>query len=87
MKRCEVCERPVAHDHDPHQPEGHYADEHWEVVVRNGFAVRTCWSCWMAWPDSFKRWPAVGFGRWPDDAERAEMVGIDDVGDLIGDVA
>jgi hypothetical protein len=63
VKRCHICERPLEHDHDEHQPKGHYADDAYLVAMRNGLYVDACWSCWMRWPDEHKTWPAVGFGR------------------------
>ena len=63
MKRCHICTRPIDHDHDPHAPEGHYNGDEYNVVMRNGFYVAACWSCWFKWPDAHKRWPVEGYGR------------------------
>jgi hypothetical protein len=62
VTRCHICERPVSHDHDPFQPDGHYDDERWTVAMGNGIFVAACWSCWFKWPDERKLFPAVGFG-------------------------
>jgi hypothetical protein len=82
-RRCHICERPVEHDHDPHQPEGHYADDPCYVVAMgNGIYVDACWSCWFKWPDAHKLFPAVRSGRWPDESESAgddEFVNFDDL--------
>lgn len=71
MTRCHVCERPVTHDHDPYALPGHYDGDRWEVVMRNGFIVRSCQSCWMRWPDPFKLFPSTGFGYVPESLEVA----------------
>lgn len=74
MKRCHICERPLDHDHDPHAPVGHYADERRQVAMRNGLYVDACWSCWFKWPDERKIWPTFGFGRAPVNVDRVVAV-------------
>lgn len=70
--RCHVCDRPR---------------EDWEclVAMRNGLYVEACWSCWFRWPDGFKTFPAVGFGRGlenePPSGLRTHVV-YDDQGDV-----
>ena len=49
------------------------------VYFRNGIGFEACWLCWMKWPDEHKTFPAVGFGRWPDDDQDPNrLVGLDD---------
>jgi hypothetical protein len=84
VKRCYICERPLDHDHDEFQPEGHYVDDRWDVVIRNGQIVESCWSCWFRWPDPFKQWPARGFGRRPHDEPKRSHISIEEIVELCG---
>ena len=35
----------------------------WTVTIRNGLRIHACQDCWQRWPDPFKEFPAIGFGR------------------------
>lgn len=71
MTRCHVCERPCVYEVDPacgSLPAVTEPDV-WRVVARNGLIIDVCQPCWQLWPDPWKRFPEVGFGRWPVDVE------------------
>lgn len=75
MTRCHLCGRPCVHEIEPtcgDLPAVTVPDV-WTVVMRNGIHVGACHACWMKWPDPFKLWPELGFGR--------------DVGDVLRETA
>ena len=65
MTRCAVCESPCVREVEPacgKLPAVTVPDV-WQVVFRNRLAFPACDRCWGKWPDDWKRFPEVGFGR------------------------
>lgn len=67
--RCYFCSRPCEREVEPavgDEPAVFERDV-WVVVLRNRLLADVCQACWQAWPDPWKRFPAVGFGRGSDE--------------------
>jgi hypothetical protein len=87
VKRCSVCDRPCVHEVEPAITRdgvvvlpAEMEPDVWEVVFRNRLVFPACDQCWGVWPDAWKRFPAHGFGRWPDeDTPLPEFVTLDDL--------
>lgn len=64
-RRCHLCDGPCSYEVEPAFGElpAVLDDDVWTVVMRNGLAVDACHACWAMWPDDFKRFPEVGYGR------------------------
>jgi hypothetical protein len=79
VSRCHVCDRPLERDE--------YWDEDWKVVLRNRLIVSSCQWCWMLWPDAWKHFPPIGFGRWSDIETPWPAVSREEVVDLLVEIA
>lgn len=65
MPPCHICKLPCEREVEPRVGTAPAIIERdvWRVVARNGLHVDACASCWGLWPDDWKVFPAVGFGR------------------------
>jgi hypothetical protein len=68
--RCHVCGRRCEREVEPAiTREGEVVlpavleRDVWNVVARNHLILDVCHRCWMLWPDAWKRFPEIGFGR------------------------
>lgn len=86
MSRCSVCGARCERQVEPACGELPSVTEPdvWIVALRNGLYVDACQRCWGLWPDEHKVFPAVGFGRWPDDEPQRAHISIEELVELVG---
>jgi hypothetical protein len=89
MTRCHVCGRPCVYEVEPAITRdgvvvvpAEIEEDVWEIVLRNRLVFSACDRCWGMWPDPWKRFPAEGFGRVPDESPLPDLVGLNDFNDV-----
>src|SRR5262249_4883743 len=65
--RCHLCHERCEHEVEPRVGDcpAIVEPDVWHVVARNRLILAVCDQCWGLWPDDWKHFPEVGFGRWP----------------------
>jgi hypothetical protein len=86
VTRCHICREPCVREVEPafgdHLPAVTETDV-WAVAMRNGIYVDACIDCWGKWPDEHKVFPAVGFGRSPEDEPKRSHIQITELAGLL----